>query len=135
LAALTLVMREFKKAGISRATLARRLGKRPEQVSRLLGGPGNWTLDTVSDLLFAINGAEPEYATRYPFEEPPQKWPDDEIFQFDLMTKPTPQAQKDSKISLAAMLEQMGVRPDQSPPDTAKVSQPNPLLKAAYATP
>jgi hypothetical protein len=67
-----LVVEEFEKAGISRAELADRLGKRPEVVSRLLGAPGNWTLDTVSDLLFAISGAEPDYGVRYPLDEPPR---------------------------------------------------------------
>lgn len=61
-----LVLREFEESGISKATLARRMSKRPEVISRLLGGAGNWTLDTVSDLLFAIRGGEPEYQIAYP---------------------------------------------------------------------
>lgn len=60
------VMREFKKSGISKATLARRLRKAPEVVNRLLSGPGNWTLDTVSDLMFAISGAEITYSAGAP---------------------------------------------------------------------
>jgi hypothetical protein len=64
------VIQEFLRSGITQATLARRMGKRPEQINRLLGAPGNWTLDTVSDLLFAISGAEPEYGVRYPLNEP-----------------------------------------------------------------
>ena len=39
--------------------MARRIHKRPEQITRLLGAPGNWTLDTVSDLLLGM-GFEPE---------------------------------------------------------------------------
>ncbi len=61
-----LVLTEFKKSGLSQADLARRIGKRPEVISRLLGAPGNWGLDTVSDLLFAISGAEPAYQVAYP---------------------------------------------------------------------
>jgi hypothetical protein len=61
---------EFQNSGLSQADLARRLGKRPEIISRLLGAPGNWGLDTVSDLLFAISGAEPDYAVSYPFDVP-----------------------------------------------------------------
>ena len=68
------ILREFLKSGITQASLARRMGKRPEQVNRMLGAPGNWTLDTVSDLLFAISGAEPVYGVRYPLWEPPRNF-------------------------------------------------------------
>lgn len=69
-----LVVSEFQKSRITKATLARRLGKRPEIISRLLGAPGNWTLNTVSDLLFAISGGEPEYGVRHPLREPPRNY-------------------------------------------------------------
>ena len=52
-----LIITEFMKRGLSKADLARRTGRRPEQITRWLGSPGNWTLDTVSDLLLAM-GAE-----------------------------------------------------------------------------
>jgi hypothetical protein len=39
---------------ISRADLARRIGRKPEQVTRWLGAPGNWTIETVSDLLLGM---------------------------------------------------------------------------------
>jgi hypothetical protein len=68
------VIDEFLRSGISQATLARRMGKKPEQINRLLGAPGNWTLDTVSDLMFAISGAEPVYGVRYPLDEPPRNF-------------------------------------------------------------
>ena len=60
------VLREFRKSGISQATLARRLRKKPEVISRLLASPGNWTADTAAQLLFAINGGEFEYDVAYP---------------------------------------------------------------------
>jgi hypothetical protein len=52
-----LVLTEFMKLenfGFTKADIARRIHKRPEQITRLLGAPGNWTLDTVSDLLLAM---------------------------------------------------------------------------------
>ncbi len=64
----TFVIAEFHKSGITQATLARRLGKGTDQVCRLLGAPGNWTSDTVSDLLFAISGAAPQYKIEYPLD-------------------------------------------------------------------
>ncbi len=45
--------------GFTQRMLAERIGRRPEVVNRWLGAPGNWTLDTVSDLLLAM-GTEPE---------------------------------------------------------------------------
>jgi transcriptional regulator with XRE-family HTH domain len=52
-----LVIREFKKSGLTQADLARRLGKSPEVISRLLARPSNWEADTFADLLFATSGA------------------------------------------------------------------------------
>jgi hypothetical protein len=57
-----LVLGKFNEAesseNLTRAELARRIGKRPEVLTRLLGAPGNWTLDTISDLLLGIAGYE-----------------------------------------------------------------------------
>lgn len=64
-----IVLDAFERAGITQATLAKRLGKRPEQVSRLLGGPGNWTIDTVAELLFAIDGSLARIEQRWPNRE------------------------------------------------------------------
>jgi len=47
-----------KRKDVSRADIARRLNREPAQISRWLGAPGNWTLDTVSDLLLSM-GHEP----------------------------------------------------------------------------
>lgn len=60
-----LVVREFLKqeaeGRLTKAEVARRIGRRPEVISRWLGAPGNWTLDTVSDLMLAM-GAELEFS-------------------------------------------------------------------------
>jgi DNA-binding phage protein len=47
--------RAAEEKGISRADIAKTLGYSKSNISQLLAGPGNWTLDTVSNLLFAID--------------------------------------------------------------------------------
>jgi hypothetical protein len=65
-----LVLRKFSQAEgekqMTKAELARRIGRRPEVITRLLSSPGNWTLDTVSDLLLGIAGEEPDVRTAKP---------------------------------------------------------------------
>ena len=63
-----LVLTQFGKSGLTRAALARRLGCRPEQVTRWLRAPGNWKLDTVSDLLLAVSRSELDAKLSYPLE-------------------------------------------------------------------
>lgn len=56
---------------ITQAAIARRLERRPEQISRWLSGPSNMTIDTISDLVLAVWGGEPSMAiaTLRPAEE------------------------------------------------------------------
>lgn len=64
--AYDLVIKEFKKSGLTKAQLARRLGKGADRISKMLGGPNNWTIETVSDLLFAISAGEMAYRVEHP---------------------------------------------------------------------
>jgi hypothetical protein len=44
--------------GLTKAKLARRIGKTPEVINRWLGAPSNLTSDSISDLLLGICGEE-----------------------------------------------------------------------------
>jgi hypothetical protein len=61
-----LVISEFLKSGISKADFARRIRKDPAQITRWLANPGNWELDTISDFLVGISGAEFDPRLSYP---------------------------------------------------------------------
>jgi hypothetical protein len=49
--------------GLTKAKLARRIGKTPDVVHRWLSAPSNLTLDTASDLLLGIHAEELEMGT------------------------------------------------------------------------
>ena len=63
-----LVLREFIKSGMTKTQLAHRMGRSLSRVTKWLGAPGNWELDTVSDFLLAISGAEIQPSLSRPFE-------------------------------------------------------------------
>jgi transcriptional regulator with XRE-family HTH domain len=47
-----------QKEGLTKAELARRIGKTPDVINRWLGAPTNLTVDTICDLLLGIGGEE-----------------------------------------------------------------------------
>jgi hypothetical protein len=51
---------EQQKFGLTKAKLARRIGKTPDVINRWLNMPSNLTADTISDLLLGICAEEPE---------------------------------------------------------------------------
>jgi hypothetical protein len=65
-----LVRSELKSSGLSQSELAERLGKGTDRISKILSAPGNWTLDTVSELLFAISGGMLDAGVKHPLRKP-----------------------------------------------------------------
>jgi hypothetical protein len=49
---------EAQKNGLTKAKLARRIGKKPDVINRWLSSPSNLTSDTICDLLIGIAGEE-----------------------------------------------------------------------------
>ena len=60
---VTKFQEKAKAEGLTKAELARRIGRRPESITRLLCSPGNWRLETVSDLLLGIAAEELDMAS------------------------------------------------------------------------
>jgi len=79
-------VRQEKAFGLTRRALAARIGKKAEQITRWLGAPGNWTLDTVSDLLLAMN-AEPTFAVAHfdQMQSTQPQWTSTLVFRADLL--------------------------------------------------
>ena len=55
---------EAERKGLTQADLAKRIGKTPPQINRMLGAPGNWTIETICALLVGICGEEIEPASQ-----------------------------------------------------------------------
>ena len=57
-------MEKAESEGLTQVELARRTGHKPEVINRWLGSPGNWRLDTLTDLLVGIAAEEVEPASK-----------------------------------------------------------------------
>lgn len=66
--AYTLLIREFRKSGLTQADFARRWGKPAEVVSRLLNNSGNVEINTLSGAVFALNGGLLTLGVAYPLQ-------------------------------------------------------------------
>lgn len=65
------IIQRFVESGLTKAELARRLGKDAGQLTRTLGAPGNWTIDTCAELLFSIDGSMLTFGQSWPLRERP----------------------------------------------------------------
>jgi transcriptional regulator with XRE-family HTH domain len=57
--------KEAAAGKISKKELANKLGKDPSQITRLLSGPSNLELDTISDILLAMGAEMDHYIVRF----------------------------------------------------------------------
>jgi hypothetical protein len=62
-------LENYKTAGGTQTELATRLDRRADQISRWLSSPGNLTLDTISDLMLGLSGAELRMEVDYPMQK------------------------------------------------------------------
>lgn len=67
-----LVKDEFDRSGITQVELSKRTGRDTKRVCEFLGSPGNYTLDTITDYLFAMSGAQLEYTISHPLAQSPR---------------------------------------------------------------
>jgi hypothetical protein len=65
-----LLDKQKEDPSFTKKVLAKRIDRTPAQVTRWLSSPGNWTIDTISDLLLAIDTSELEFTAQ---RLPPQK--------------------------------------------------------------
>jgi hypothetical protein len=63
-----------QKRGLTKAALARRIGKSPEVINRWLGAPSNLTTDSISDLLLGICAEELLLQSESLLNQQPRNW-------------------------------------------------------------
>lgn len=63
---LSFFVEEAKRTGVTKKDVAERLKRDPAQITRWLSNPSNLTLDTISDILLALDAeAEPPQIVRF----------------------------------------------------------------------
>ncbi|MCO5065922.1 MAG: hypothetical protein M9924_16110 [Rhizobiaceae bacterium] len=91
LSAFNAVHTEFRKSGLSQKQLAMKLNDMDQgRLSKLLGAPGNWTLDTVAELLWATSGARLAYTLDYPLKKARRNDTRPHYLDVPIVTKPKP---------------------------------------------
>jgi len=63
-----------QKRGLTKAALARRIGKSPEVINRWLGSPSNLETDSISDLLLGICAEELTPQSESLLNQQPRNW-------------------------------------------------------------
>jgi hypothetical protein len=63
-----------QKRGLTKAALARRIGKSPEVINRWLGSPSNLETDSISDLLLGIGAEELTPQSESLLNQKPRNW-------------------------------------------------------------
>lgn len=109
--------------GLSQAEIARRLSRSPVVINRWLGAPGNWTLDTISDLLLAIAASELDIGIRPVEQSPPRNHVGPAWLSVPLSGSDSP---KDASV-VPAISVNTGVRMEVSSVKTAQISVGGPL--------
>ena len=63
------LLNAFLSSGLSKADLARRLSWDPSRLGRVLNVPANVTVETLGEILYAIDGSAPVYSSCKPLQE------------------------------------------------------------------
>jgi hypothetical protein len=94
-----------QRDGLTKAALARRIGKSPEVINRWLGIPSNLTIDSVSDLLLGITAEELEPGASSPLKAIQHNYSHFEALRFSVPSETdAPNYTKGSSTKSAAIL-------------------------------
>jgi hypothetical protein len=127
---------EKEREGLTKALLARRLGSDPAVVSRLLGAPGNWTLDTISNLLLGIAAEELKPASVSVLNRAPRnfvapEWLSHQHPHWLRLAGQQPEAQS---LQPPAQVHRMAVEADGTAPRALALSSLGPLAQSKNAS-
>lgn len=114
----THLINKFEESGLKNSDLAKRMGRPPEVVSRWLSSPKNMRLDTISDILFAIDGGELIYENEYPLDKAPRN-----------SNKPEWVAERQDEIAMSSLAE--AETSDNNQPDDNKYPSATPSTNTA----